>query len=108
MFDGNASQYESHMVQVREDIQKEIDKLAELLRRSMKECHDLRDETSDAQRGAITMFDEHKRYESRIQRLQSDIHRANTTMDKMKDEAVRLRSKNNDLRDERSRMKQQQ
>jgi len=109
------SQYESHMVQVREDMQKEIDKLAELLRRSMKDCHDLRDETSDTQRGAITMFDEQKRYESRIQRLQSDIHRANTAMDKtntamdkMRDEAVRLRSKNNDLRDERSRIKQLQ
>jgi chromosome segregation ATPase len=101
-------QYEARMVQVQEDMQKEIDKQVELLRRSMKECDDLRDETKDVQRGAITMFDEQKRYKSHIQRLQSDVHRANTAMDKMRDEAVRLRSKNDDLRDERSRMKQQQ
>jgi len=44
------------------------------------------------------MFDEQKRYESHI-------HRVNTAMDKMRDEAVRLRR---NLRDERSRMKQQQ
>jgi chromosome segregation ATPase len=94
------SQYEVRMVQVQEDKQKEMDKKFELLRRSRKECDDLRDEANDAQRGAITMFD--------IQRLQSDVHRANTAMEKMRDEAVRLRSKNNDLRDERSRMKQQQ
>ena len=101
MFDGSAPcQYEARMVQVQEDMQKEIDKEVELLRRSMKKC--------DAQRGAITMFDEKKRYESHIQRLQSDVHRANTAMDKMRDEAVHLWSKNNDLRDERSRMKQQQ
>jgi len=101
-------QYEARMVQVQEDMQKEIDKQVELLRRSMKECDDLRDETKDVQRGAITMFDEQKRYKSHIQRLQSDVHRANTAMDKMRDEAVRLRSKNDDLRDERSHMKQQQ
>ena len=43
--------------------------------------HDLRDargETDDAQRGAITIFNEQKRYELNIQRLQSDVHRANT------------------------------
>ena len=101
-------QYEARMVQVQEDMQKEIDKQVELLRRSMKECDDLRDETKDVQRGAITMFDEQKRYKSQIQRLQSDVHRANTAMDKMRDEAVRLRSKSDDLRDERSCMKQQQ
>jgi len=101
-------QYEARMVQVQEDMQKEIDKQVELLRRSMKECDDLRDETKDVQRGAITLFDEQKRYKSHIQRLQSDFHRANTAMDKMRDEAVRFRSKNDDLRDERSRTKQQQ
>ena len=102
------SQYKVRMVQVQEDMQKEMDKQNELLRRSRKECNDLRDEANDAQRGAITMLDEQKRYESHIQRLQSDVYRANNAMDKMRDEAVRLRSKNYDLRDERSRMKQQQ
>jgi hypothetical protein len=87
------------IVQVQEDMQKEIDKQVELLRRSTKECDDLRDETKDVQRGATTLFDEQKRYKSHIQRLQSD---------KMRDEAVRFRSKNDDLRDERSRTKQQQ
>ena len=61
---------------------------------------DAQDEANDAQRGAITMFDEQKRYESHIQKLQSNVHRANTAMDKMRDEAVHLRSKNNDLRDD--------
>jgi chromosome segregation ATPase len=101
-------QYEARMVQVQENMQKEIDKQVELLRRSTKECDDLRDETKDVQRGATTLFDEQKRYKSHIQRLQSDVHRANTAMDKMRDEAVRFRSKNDDLRDERSRTKQQQ
>ena len=61
-----------------------------------KVMHDLRDarvETDDAQRGAITMFNEQKRYELNIQRLQSDVHRANTSMEKMRTEAVGLRMK---------------
>jgi len=35
--------YEARMVQVQEDMQKEIDKQVELLRRSMKEVHEGRD-----------------------------------------------------------------
>ena len=34
-----------------------------------------------------------KRYELNIQRLQSDVHRANTAMEKMRTEAVGLRMK---------------
>jgi hypothetical protein len=39
--------------------------------------HDLRgarEEADDAQRGVITMFNEQKRYELNIQRLQSDVN----------------------------------
>jgi hypothetical protein len=50
----------------------------------------------------MTLFNEQKRCESQIQRLSSEVHRANQAMDKMRTEAVSLRSKNNDLRDERS------
>jgi len=67
--------------------------------------HDLRDargEANDSQRGAITMFNEQKRYELNIQRLQSDVHRANTSMEKMRTEAVNLRMKIQELRDERT------
>jgi len=67
--------------------------------------HDLRyaqGEADDAQRGAITMFNEQKRYELNIQRLQSDVHRANTSMEKMRTEAVNLRMKIQELRDERT------
>jgi len=73
-----------------------------------KERDEAREKANDAQRGVITMFNEQERFESHIQRLQSDAHRANTAVDKMMEEAVRLRSKNNDFRDERSPMKQQQ
>jgi len=53
------------------------------------------------QRSALNMFNEQKRYESHIQRLQSDVHRANSAVERMRTEAVGLRSKNNDLGDER-------
>jgi len=53
-----------------------------------------------AQRGAITMFNKQKRYELHIQRLQSDVHRANTSMEKMRTEALNLRMKIQELRDE--------
>jgi hypothetical protein len=65
--------------------------------------HDLRgarEEADDAQRGAITMFNEQKRYELNIQRLQSDDHQARTSMEKMRTEAVNLRMKIQELRDE--------
>ncbi len=69
--------------------------------------HDLRDareEADDAQRGAVTMFNEQKRYELNIHqaRLQSDVHQARTASDKMRTEAVNLRVKIQELRDERA------
>jgi hypothetical protein len=67
--------------------------------------HDLREareEADDAQRGAVTMFNEQKRYELNRQRLQSDVHQARTASDKMRTEAVSLRMKIQELRDERA------
>jgi len=69
--------------------------------------HDLRDaqgEADDAHRVAITMNIQRyeKRYELNIQRLQSDVHRANKSMEKMRTEAVNLRMKIQELRDERT------
>jgi len=74
---------------------KELDKV-------MYDLRDARVETDDAQRGAITMFNEQKRYELNIQRLQSDVHRANTSMEKMRTEAVGLRMNIQELRDEKT------
>ena len=48
------------------------------------------------------MFNEQKRYESHIHRLQSDVHRANSVAENMRTEAVGLRCKNQDLRDKRA------
>ena len=73
-----------------------------LLDKVNKELKDARGEADDAQRGAITMFNEQKRYELNIQRLQSDVHRSNNAMEKMRTEAVNLRMKIQELRDERN------
>ena len=43
---------------------------AKLLDKAKKDLADARGEADDAQRGAITIFNEQKRYESHIQRLQ--------------------------------------
>ena len=43
------------------------------------------------------MFNEQKRYELNIQRLQSHVHRANSAMEKMRTEAVGLRMKIQEL-----------
>ena len=46
------------------------------------------------------MFNEQKRYELNIQRLLFDVHLARTSMEKMRTEAVNLRMKLQELRDE--------
>ena len=46
------------------------------------------------------MFNEQKRYEMNIQRLQSDVYQARTSMEKMRTEAVNPRMKIQELRDE--------
>ena len=78
-----------------------------LLDKANKDLTDARGEADDAQRGVITMFNEQKRYESHIQRLQSDVHRANSAAEKMRTEAVGLRCKNQDLRDKRANLQRQ-
>ena len=77
-------------------------KQAVLLDKANKELKDARGEADDAQKGAITMFNEQKHYELNIQRLQSDVHRSNNTMEKMRTEAVNLRMKIQELRDKRN------
>ena len=67
--------------------QSERHRQAMLLGKAGKDLKDARGEADDAQRGAITMFNEQKR-------LQSDVHRANTAVD--------LRMKIQELRDERN------
>ena len=75
---------------------------AMFLDKAGKDLKDARGEADDAQRDAITMFNEQKRYELNIQRLQSDVHRANSSMEKMRTKAVGLRMKIQELRDERN------
>jgi hypothetical protein len=48
------------------------------------------------------MFNEQQRYELNIQRLLYNVHRANSAVEKMRTEAVSLRMKNQELRDERT------
>ena len=79
---------------------------AALLEQIRKELAVVRDMVDDAQRGAVTMFNEQKRYESYIERLTNDVHRANSAVDKMRTESVNLRLKIQDVRDERGRLQQ--
>jgi hypothetical protein len=58
------------MAQLQTDMQIDIDRHVEYLKKVTKEC----DDANDAQRGAISMFSESKRYESDIHRLQSEVH----------------------------------
>jgi hypothetical protein len=58
-------------------MQKDIGIQVEQLQKVKKEPDDAQEEANDTERGAITMFNESKRYESHIERLQSEIHQAN-------------------------------
>jgi len=73
-----------------------------LLNKANNDLNDARGEADNAQRDAITMFNEQKRYELNIQRLLSDAHRANSAVEMMRTEAVGLRMKNQELRNERT------
>jgi Co/Zn/Cd efflux system component len=73
-------------------MEKEVDKQVPLHQKAKKECNDAREEADDVQRGAITVFNEQKRHDSHIERMQSDVHRAIIAVDKMREESVRLRS----------------
>jgi predicted RNase H-like nuclease (RuvC/YqgF family) len=80
---------------------------AVLLEKAKRDRDDARGEADDVQRGAITMFNEQTCYESHIQRLQSVFYRAKNAVNKMRTEAVGLRSKINDLLEERSTVERQ-
>ena len=80
---------------------------AQLLDKTKKDLAEARGEADDAHRGAISIFNEQKRYESHIQRLQSEVHRANSAVEKMRAEIVSLRIKNQDVRDERANLQRQ-
>ena len=67
-----------------------------------KDRDDSRSEADDAHRGAISIFNEQKKHESHIQRLQAEVHRANSAVEKMRTETVSLRIKNQDVRDDRA------
>jgi FtsZ-binding cell division protein ZapB len=102
-------QYEERLHQLDSDMQKKMISKSSYSRRprrsamirekrpTMHRGCDNNVQRAEAQRCAITMFD----------RLQSEVHRANNAVDKISDEAIRLRSKNNDLRNERSSLKRQ-
>jgi uncharacterized coiled-coil DUF342 family protein len=59
------------------------------IKKAIKERDDAKDEADDAQRSAITMFNEQKRHETHMGRMKDDIYRANIAVDKMRDESVR-------------------
>jgi uridine kinase len=77
------NQYEDRMVQLQSDMQREIDQQVALLKKVTADVHD---EANDAQRGAITMFNEQKRHETHMDRMKDDVHRANMAVDKMRDD----------------------
>jgi hypothetical protein len=94
------------MVQSQSDMQKDIDKQVSLLKKVMKEHDDARNEANESQQSTMNIFNEQKRHESQMDRMTDDVSRANKAVDKMR-EVIRLRSKINDLRDERSDLKKQ-
>lgn len=81
------------------------DRMAVLQKGIQKDYEQERDDSREVQRGAITLFNESKRHKSE---MQSDAAQASVSIDKMRDEVIRIRSKNSDSRDERSHLKQQQ
>jgi len=83
-------------------LQNEIKEQTITITKLRKERDEARSEADDAHRGAISIFNEQKKHESHIQRLQADIHRANSAVEKMRAEAVSVRIKNQDVRDDRA------
>ena len=83
-------------------LQKECKEQTVTIETLRKERDDSRNEADDAHRGAISIFNEQKKHESHIQRLQAEIHRANSAVEKMRAEAVSVQIKNQDVRDDRA------
>lgn len=84
-YDKRVDQCEDRMSQLQTDMQKEIDKHDEQLRKVTKERDDAQEEANDTHRGAISLFNESKRYEFHSGEVHSEVHRANNAVDKMRD-----------------------
>ena len=64
-------QYEERLHQLDKDMRRKMDIQAALLEKAKND--DAREDANDAQKGVISMFNEQKRYELYIQRLQSEV-----------------------------------
>ena len=64
------------------NLQKECKEQTVLSEKLRKERDDSRNDADDAHRGAISIFNEQKNHESHIQRLQAEIHRANSAVER--------------------------
>jgi chromosome segregation ATPase len=95
--EARVNRYEDRLAEITTDMQKEIDKQAQLLRKVTKERDDARSEIVESQQSARSLFNEQKRLEKSEDRLKDEVSRSNKAMDKMREETVRLRSKVNEL-----------
>jgi len=96
-------------LRIRRECEKRVKECEERLQQLQSEKHrqamllnKANNDLNDARGDAITMFNEQKRYELNIQRLLSDVHRANSAVEMMRTEAVGLRMKNQELRNEKT------
>ena len=105
--EARVNRYEDRLAEITSDMQKEIDKQAQLLKKVTKERDDARKEIVESQQSARNLFNEQKRLEKSEDRLRDEVSRSNKAMDKMREEAVRLRSKVNELQHEKSDLKKQ-
>ena len=64
-------------------------------------------ELNESEQSARSLFNEQKRLEKSEDRLKDEVSRSNKAMYKMREEAVRLRSKVNELQHEKNDMKKQ-
>jgi len=87
--------YEDRMIQLESDIDKQCQ--VYLLKKVTKVRDDARNESNESQQSARSILNEQKRLESQMDRMKA--------VDKMRDEVVRLRSKVNNLCDEKSDLK---
>jgi len=99
--------YDDRMVQLQSDMQKEIDKHVDLLKKVTKERYDARSELHESQQSSRHLFNEQKHLEKSEDRLKDEVNRSNKAVDKMREETIRLRSKVNELQHEKSDLKKQ-
>jgi hypothetical protein len=77
------NQHSERLFQLQADMDETIAKRDALLEKANKELKDAREEADDVQHGAITMFNEQKRHESHIDRMQDEVHRAKIAVDNL-------------------------